>query len=161
MFEIFSGGVLGTLLGGLFRLAPEILKFFDKKNERQHELAMFQHQVDLEKTKGDIRLGEINAQRQSDLDTGTLTALQLAIGQQTEMVKYAHKWVADLSASVRPVITYFVLGIWAWMHFWFAWKTSVDAATAFKMMMTPDFVALVSGTINYWFLDRTLTKRNL
>jgi hypothetical protein len=28
-------------------------------------------------------------------------------------------------------------------------------------MMSADFTALVSGTINYWFLDRTLAKRGL
>ena len=34
MFELIGGGVFGGLIGGLFRLAPEVLKFFDKKNER-------------------------------------------------------------------------------------------------------------------------------
>jgi hypothetical protein len=31
----------------------------------------------------------------------------------------------------------------------------------FETMMTADFMALVSGTINYWFLDRTLKQRGL
>ena len=38
MFEFIGSGILGSLFGGIFRLAPEILKFFDKKNERDHEL---------------------------------------------------------------------------------------------------------------------------
>ena len=29
MFDILSGGILGSVFGGLFRLAPEVLKFFD------------------------------------------------------------------------------------------------------------------------------------
>jgi len=29
------------------------------------------------------------------------------------------------------------------------------------MMMSPDFSALLAGTINFWFLDRTLAKRGL
>ena len=32
--------LLGGLLGGTFRLAPEILKWLDRKSERGHELAM-------------------------------------------------------------------------------------------------------------------------
>ena len=32
--------LLGGLLGGTFRLAPEILKWLDRKGERGHELAM-------------------------------------------------------------------------------------------------------------------------
>ena len=29
--------LLGSLFGGLFRLAPEFLKWLDRKNERDHE----------------------------------------------------------------------------------------------------------------------------
>ena len=32
--------LLGGLLGGAFRLAPEFLKWLDRKGERGHELAM-------------------------------------------------------------------------------------------------------------------------
>ena len=32
--------LLGGLLGGAFRLAPEVLKWFDRQGERGHELAM-------------------------------------------------------------------------------------------------------------------------
>ncbi len=31
MFDVLSGGILGSIFGGLFRMAPEVLKFFDKK----------------------------------------------------------------------------------------------------------------------------------
>ena len=52
MLELLSGGIFGSLLGGIFRLAPEVLKFFDKKNERQHEMAMFSRQCELEQIRG-------------------------------------------------------------------------------------------------------------
>lgn len=52
MFELIGGGVFGGLIGGLFRLAPEVLKYFDKKNERQHEMAMFSRQCELEQIRG-------------------------------------------------------------------------------------------------------------
>ena len=32
--------LLGGLLGGAFRLAPEILKWIDRNGERSHELSM-------------------------------------------------------------------------------------------------------------------------
>ena len=34
MLDILGGGLLGSIFGGLFRLAPELLKFLDRKNER-------------------------------------------------------------------------------------------------------------------------------
>jgi hypothetical protein len=80
------------------------------------------------------------------------------------MVKKAGGWVASLSASVRPVVTYWVLFIWSFVHIWFAWHAwlqGMPPVEVFKTAMSADFAALVAGTINYWFLDRTLAKRGL
>jgi len=164
MFDILSGGLLGSIFGGLFRMAPEVLKFIDKKNERQHELNMFARQCDLEQLRGQMKLAEIGAQREAAIDVGVMDAFNNAITQQAEMVKAAGGWVASLSASVRPLVTYWVLFVWSFIHVWFAynaWLAGAPAVEVFKTMMTPDFSALLSGTINYWFLDRTLKQRGL
>ena len=164
MLELFSGGILGGVFGGIFRLAPEVLKFFDKKNERGHELAMFDKQCDLEKVRGQQKLAEIGAQRDATLDVGAMDAFNAAISQQAEMAKAAGGWAASLSASVRPVVTYWVLFIWSFVHVWFAfnaWMAGMSPEVVYKTMMTADFAALLSGTINYWFLDRTLKQRGL
>jgi len=58
MLDILSGGILGSLFGGLFRLAPEVLKWLDKKNEREHELNMFKFQCDLEAQRGQQKLAD-------------------------------------------------------------------------------------------------------
>lgn len=164
MLDILSGGLLGSIFGGIFRMAPEVLKWLDKKNEREHELNMFKFQCDLEAQRGAQKLAEIGAQREAAIDVGVMDAFNNAITQQAEMVKAAGGWVASLSASVRPVVTYWVLFVWSFIHVWFAWNAWLAGAPAvevFKTMMTPDFSALLSGTINYWFLDRTLSKRGL
>ena len=164
MLDILSGGILGSIFGGLFRMAPEVLKFFDKKNERQHELLMFTRQCELETLRGQQKLAEIGAQREAAVDVGVMDAFQAAIEQQATMVKAAGGWAASLSASVRPVVTYWVLFVWSFIHVWFAWNawiTGAPPAEVFKMMMSPDFSALLAGTINFWFLDRTLAKRGL
>jgi len=164
MLDILSGGLLGSIFGGIFRMAPEVLKWMDKKNERAHELNMFKFQCDLEQQRGAQKLAEIGAQREAAVDVGVMGAFQSAIEQQATMVKAAGGWVASLSASVRPVVTYWVLFVWSFIHVWFAWNAWLAGAPAvevFKTMMTPDFSALLSGTINYWFLDRTLSKRGL
>ncbi len=164
MLELLSGGIFGSLLGGIFRLAPEVLKFFDKKNERNHELLMFQRQCDLEQIRGQQKLAEIGAARDAAIDVGVMDAFNSAINQQAEMAKAAGGWAASLSASVRPVVTYWVILLWSFVHLWFAWNAWLQGAApreVFETMMTADFMALVSGTINYWFLDRTLKQRGL
>lgn len=164
MFDILSGGILGSVFGGLFRMAPEVLKFFDKKNERQHEALMFSRQCELEQMRGQMKLAEIGAQREAAVDVGVMDAFNSAIEQQATMVKAAGGWAATLSASVRPVVTYWVLFVWSFIHVWFAWNawtTGAPPVEVFKIMMSPDFSALLAGTINFWFLDRTLAKRGL
>jgi hypothetical protein len=164
MLDILSGGILGSVFGGLFRMAPEVLKYFDKKNERLHELNMFARQCELETLRGQQKLAEIGAQREAAIDVGVMDAFQSAIEQQATMVKAAGGWAASLSASVRPVVTYWVLFVWSFIHVWFAWNAWITGAPpveVFKIMMSPDFSALLAGTINFWFLDRTLAKRGL
>ena len=141
-----------------------MLKFFDRKNERQHELEMFKNQCQLEAQRGSQKLQEIGAQHGMAVDVGVLDAFKSAVEQQTEMVKAAGGWVASLSASVRPMVTYWILALWSFVHVWFAWNAWLLGASpkeVFITMMTADFAALVSGTLNYWFLDRTLKQRGL
>ena len=114
--------------------------------------------------RGQMKLAEIGAQREAAVDVGVMDAFNAAIEQQASMVKAAGGWAASLSASVRPVVTYWMLLVWSFIHIWFAWNALVSGAApldVFMTMMSPDFSALLAGTINYWFLDRTLKQRGL
>jgi hypothetical protein len=164
MIEMLGGGVVGSVLGGVFRLVPEFLKAYDRKNERQHELSMFDRQCKLEEQRGAQKLSEIGAAREAAIDTGVVESFKAAIDQQTEMVKAAGGWVASLSASVRPVMTYYILALYG------AVKTAVIVSYAqsgmtlvqiLPMVWGVDDMALLSGVVNYWILDRTLAKRGL
>ena len=137
-----------------------MLKWLDKKNERQHELAMFDRQCQLEAQRGAQKLQEIGAVHGMAVDAGVLDAFKGVIDQQTDMVKKAGGWVASLSASVRPVVTYALVSVYLGLQVGMAINSN-SVQEAFKLVITPDFVALVSGILNYHFLNRTLEKRGL
>ena len=99
MLDILSGGLLGSIFGGIFRMAPEVLKWMDQKNERTHELNMFKFQCDLEAQRGQQKLAEIGAQREAAIDVGVMDAFNNAITQQAEMVKAAGGWPLLAQAS--------------------------------------------------------------
>jgi len=166
MFELLGSGIFGTLFGGLFRLVPEALKFFDKKNERSHELAMFRERLALERMKGDIKLEEIGASHAMAVDTGVLSAFVESIKQQGEMAKAAGGWVAALSASVRPIMTYYLLALYGAVKvaFYIDMTTGPEAvawSAALITLWTNQDMALLCGVVNFWILDRTLSKRGL
>lgn len=164
MIELLGGGVLGGLIGGLFRLAPELLKWMDRKNERKHELDMFKERCNLEKHRGDQRLAEIGAQRDADVDNGVLAAFQAAIDSQAQMAAAAGGWVAALSASVRPVLTYYLLVMYGAAKTCFmvmSFSSGVPLAEVIASNWTVNDATLLAGVINYWMVDRTLSKRGL
>ena len=53
MLETLFGG----LLGGLFRLAPEFLKWLDRKGERAHELALLNAEMEFTRVRGQYHPG--------------------------------------------------------------------------------------------------------
>ena len=151
--------LLGGLLGGIFRCIPEVLKFFDAKNERKHELNMQDKALEFQKLKGDQRVEEITAQGQQDWNTGALDALKTAIEGQSRITGVA--WIDGISSTVRPVITYWFMALYcaAKTAIFFA---AINAGTvwheAVKMAWTSDDMAIWAGIVNFWFLSRVFEK---
>ena len=112
--------LLGGLLGGAFRLAPEILKWLDRQGERGHELAMQDKALEFEKLRGAQRMAEIGAASDAAWNLGAIETLREVIRTQGE--KTGVRWADGLSASVRPVITYWFMALYC------AAKTAAFAA---------------------------------
>ena len=74
--------LLGGMLGGAFRLAPEILKWLDRKGERGHELAMQDKALEFEKLRGAQRMAEIGASADLAWNTGAIEALKESVAAQ-------------------------------------------------------------------------------
>ncbi|MEY4215135.1 MAG: hypothetical protein RL458_3361 [Pseudomonadota bacterium] len=151
--------LLGGLLGGAFRLAPEILKWLDRKGERGHELAMQDKAIEFEKLRGAQRMAEIGAAADAAWNTGAINALKEAVAAQGH--QSGVRWADALSASVRPVITYWFMGLYC------AAKTAAFAAAltagagwgeATLHAWTEADQALWAGVLNFWFLGRVFDR---
>ncbi len=151
--------LLGGLLGGAFRLAPEVLKWFDRQGERGHELAMQDKALEFEKLRGAQRMSEIGAASDGAWNTGVIEILRDAVRTQGEKTGVA--WADALSSTVRPVITYWFMALYC------AAKTAAFAAalsagagwdTAVLHAWTEADQALWAGVLNFWFLGRVFDK---
>lgn len=157
MLEFAASGLLGSLFGGLFRLAPEILKFWDRKDDRKHELDMFRLQTDLEKTRGQIKMEE----KYVDYGIAQTEAIAAAFKQQGEDARNSYRWVAALSALVRPVVTYVLFGMYVVFKFIliaYAINNGVSWIDVARNHWTVEDFAMLNMILTFWFLGRTLEK---
>ena len=148
--------ILGGLVGGAFRLFPEVLKWFDRKSERKHELNMQDKQLEFQKLTGSQKIEEANIA----YDTAALDALQEAIkGQETPS---GVKWVDAFSKLMRPLITFqwviFLYPAVIVAGFLLSIEGGIPALEALKGTFGEAEKAMVGGIVNFWFLDRILRR---
>jgi hypothetical protein len=152
--------LLGGLLGGIFRIIPEVLKFFDAKNERAHEVTMTDKQIEMEQVKGAQRSAEITAQEQAAWNTGAIDTLKASI--ETQFRPSGVKWVDALSTLIRPAITIqWVILLYPAViiaGFFIAIQHETPALEALIKVFGPDEKALVAAILNFWFVGRVFDR---
>lgn len=154
--------ILGGLLGGITRIAPEVMKFLDRKNERKHELELIDKNIaaDQARVQGQLKLAD--AQAASAQFTSALDALKEAVKGQAALT--GSKIIDGINALVRPGVTYIVFGMWtcvklASLATLIHGQPDVDGlATAIKLWWLPDDQAMLAAILNFWFMGRVFDK---
>lgn len=156
MFEL-----LGIVFGGVSRLAQFWIETKDGQRERDHEYRMFERQIELSSRKidtdYDMRQMDVNLSR----DEKEMDLLSTAIRAQADEAKSAGGWVAKLSASVRPVISYWLLVIYSiakGASLYLVVRSGVDLVVAITQAYTEFDGALLGAIVAFWFADRSLRK---
>ena len=153
MIETLMGGVFG----GVLRLAPEVFKIFDKKNERSHELRMLEAEMEFAKVRGEIAMRQADVQLQS----AELDAMTAAIREQSATAQAAGKFVAAISALVRPTVTYLFLGLYAAVKI-AAYLIAIEQGGNWKDVLTSmwgaDDLAVFNMIISFWFVGRVYER---
>jgi len=150
--------ILSGIFGGVLRLAPELLKFLDAKNDRKHELDMQDKALEFQKLKGDQRLDEIGAQGAADWNTGAINALKTAIEGQDKPSGIL--WIDGFSKLMRPLITFqWVVLLYPgviFATFVLLIINGVPVIDAMSKVFGPEEKAVVSFIIDFWFVGRVL-----
>lgn len=146
--------IAGGLMGGLFRLAPEVLKFFDRDNERKHELSMFDKQLEMERLTIDSKVA-IAQERTYGQGLEALTEALKGEGKRTGIA-----WVDAVSSLVRPVVTYWFMAIYMMIKTTAIVMVVNDAGwvAAMDTAWTANDAALFAGILNFWFLGRVFER---
>lgn len=154
MFETLLGGVFG----GLLRLAPEVLKWLDRKDERKHELAMIDREMELQRLNAQSRAHEVDAQ----VTMREFDALGEAFKEQASTAKAAGWFVAALSALARPTITYAFVGAYFLIKaatYLLAVEQGGNWRDVVISLWSQDDVTIMFMIVSFWFVGRTLDRR--
>lgn len=152
--------LLGTLFGGAFRLAPEVFKFFDRKDERKHELAMLDKNLEADKLKAEH--GETIARIESDRAIGVAELSGLIEATKAQAVQTGIRWVDGLNALIRPLLALqWLIFLWPaciMAGFALAVQAGTDPLVALRAAFGIDEKAMAASVASFWLMDRSLRK---
>lgn len=151
--------ILGAMGGGILRLAPEVMKILDAKNERAHELAMGHLSIEADQARAAAQISVEHAKADASWDTGALQALIESVKAQATVTGIG--WVDAISTAVRPTITFAFFGLYALCRiatFAIGVKAGVPVLELLKATWTPDDQVVLAGILNFWFLGRVFDR---
>lgn len=159
MLEMLGSGIVGSIVGAIARLTPEFLNFFNKKNERSHELEMFKVQTELEKVKGEFKVEEKYVDY-SVAELNTIATAMKAEAETASSVANSYPIIGAISAGVRPGIAITVFSLYVILKITmiiFGITTGVTFATILGIW-TPEDMAMLNMILSYYYVNRTIEK---
>lgn len=153
--------ILGLVFGGISRLAQHWLDLSDKDKERSHEAVMYDKQIALadKRFEHDADLRRMDAAAADS--SAEWVAMTAALQAQSQEAQAAGGWVAQLSASVRPLVTFWLMALYTMAKVFtvvLAVQGGVPFLTAATQAYTEADGALLASILSFWFVDRSLRK---
>jgi hypothetical protein len=157
MFEL-----IGLIFGGVSRLTQHWLELKDKDKERSHEAVMYDKQIALadKRFEHDASLRRMDAE--STEATAEWAALATAVQAQADEASKAGGWVAQFSASIRPLLTFWhavvVYTLVKVALFTLAFTNGISWESAIVQIYGDADRAMMMSMVSFWFMDRSLRK---
>ncbi len=147
--------LLGSLLGFGTSIFPSILGFFQDSKDKKHELASMEMQMQLMNKKSELNIQEAQV-------SGELNNMALELKAEIASVKLAHApmqstgvtWVDALRGSVRPIVTYWFMGLYTFSKVAMFMGAEESWTVVGKAMFTEYDLALFATILSFWFGDR-------
>lgn len=143
--------LLGSLLGFISATFPSLLKLWQDKSDKQHEITLLKMQMEQQAQGHTERLDEINAQ--ADITESAALYKTYTTGID---------WVDALNGTVRPVIAYAFFVLYALVKLLsyaaVAHSNSVPFVVLHDTLWTEDDAAIFAGIISFYFGQRAMAK---
>lgn len=145
--------LLGSLLGFISSAFPDLLKIWQDKQDRKHELQILDRQMEQMRLGHNQRLEEI--------------AVNADISESLALLKHDSQlsgigWVDGLRSSVRPIITYAFFLLFTTVKLCALYVLTIEQGQAFvealPQIWDAETQALFAAVMSFWFGQRALAK---
>lgn len=154
--------LLSILLGGVLRFVPEVFKWLDAKNAREHEVKMFDKNIEMEKLKAANELTKAETEGRIAVTIEDLKALAAGVSAQSVMTGV--KWVDAFNQLIRPLLAFqWLLLLWPAVIVCgviVAIQQGDSTVTAIMSAFGKDEKALAQSIASFWLVDRALRYQN-
>ena len=142
--------LLGSVLGFGTSFLPKVLSFFEEKRDQAHELRLMDKQLEHKVKLGEQKLQFMNV----EADIRETEALQK---NQAQMTMKASTWVVNLSASVRPIMTYLLFIEFMLLTFMlaFGWVN----LEMYNRIWSNEIQAVWAAVVSFWFGQRSFNRK--
>jgi len=128
---------------------PEIVKYFKDVNDKKHELAILEKQIEYSQTAANRSLEEIHISRD------ILEQASLYATYKTEIT-----WVDALNGLVRPILAYsfFIMYMGVKYMQYVAISSTSHVIEYIEIIWSVDDQAIFAGVISFYYGQRTFHK---
>lgn len=149
------GTLLGTVFGFLSPLAKTVMQFFQSKRDYKHELAIMQLQMEAQ--------AKMHTQRVEELKIdASIRETEALLRHDVAATEKASPWVHSLRASVRPVITYAFMAIFALVEITslvMLMDLGENFLSALSLVWNEPEQAMFGAILGFWFGSRTFSDK--
>ena len=142
--------LVGSILGFGTSFLPKVLGYFEEKRDQAHELQMMDKQLEQQ-----LQIGKQKMQMMDiDADIRETEALHK---EHASITRKSSQWCINLSASVRPIITYCLFIEFAVLTL----SVNMDWITAqqYTMIWNEEFQAVWAAVVSFWFGQRSFNRK--
>ena len=158
--------LVSRLLGFASAGLPKALDFLQNRSDQKHELALMaaQRERDLALAKeGFLAQARVEEIKTEQVYMQTQTQERLAMYKHdSSLADGGSRWVINLRASVRPVVTYLFVGLLIVVDvagIWYAYSTGIAFAEAMEIVFSDDELAMLAAILSFWFGSQAWNKR--
>ena len=144
--------LLGSLVGFLSSLAPDIFSMLKDRKDKAHELAILNKQMEFMEKGHHNRIAEINAMADAN---DSQYIYQFA-------AKSGNSAIDALTSSVRPILSYAFFSLYAWIKictFFLLYRYNNDVATSVVQIWTEPDHTIFCAIISFWFGHRAFKRK--